>query len=163
MTETPDRVSVDRFVVVPLSGAPYPPTFLDAINGFATGGSTRCREAIMEEGAWLDALSAAPRPTGEAVAWRGQTDGIDECTVRPETRDDWTRYGRKITPLYAIPPAPSADSGGELREPARDDPFWTALEAFMFRHGVMAAVEIADVDALRAEALAQPAPHKGEG
>jgi hypothetical protein len=48
----------------------------------------------------------APVSPSAPVAWRGQSDGIDECTVRPETRDDWVRYGRTITPLYASP-APS--------------------------------------------------------
>jgi len=53
-----DRVPKLRYVVVPLSMAPFPSSFLDAINGYATGGSTRCLDAIHEEGAWL--LSKAP-------------------------------------------------------------------------------------------------------
>lgn len=49
------------FVMVPLSMAPYPAAFLEAINGFATGGSTRCLEAIHEEGAWI--LPTPPKVT----------------------------------------------------------------------------------------------------
>jgi hypothetical protein len=49
-----------RFVIVPLSMAPYPESFLDAINGFATGGSTRCLEAIHEEGAWISSDANTP-------------------------------------------------------------------------------------------------------
>lgn len=38
-------------VVLPLSRAPFPLSFFDAINGYATGGSGRCREEIEAAGA----------------------------------------------------------------------------------------------------------------
>lgn len=60
-----------RYVVVPLSMAPYPTAFLDAINGFARGGSSRCLEAIHEEGAWIDPasdLDKVSRERDEAAA-----------------------------------------------------------------------------------------------
>lgn len=70
-----------RYVVVPLSMAPFQSSFLDAVNGYATGGSTRCLEEIQEEGAWLlSTLQQAGEPSpAQEVAWPEKWSG--PCTV----------------------------------------------------------------------------------
>ena len=76
-TDEPAGLS-PRYVVVPLSMAPFPPPFLDAINGYAAGGSTRCLEAIQAEGSWLLAEVASKARLSQPVAAEGQVPGQAE-------------------------------------------------------------------------------------
>lgn len=64
-----DQTPSPQSVVVPLSGAPYSDEFLQAINGFATGGSTRCRDALEAEGAFIAAAPAPSSLAGGAIDW----------------------------------------------------------------------------------------------
>jgi len=126
-----------RYVIAPLSMAPFPPSFLDAINGYATGGSTRCLEAIHEEGAWLDTAAPDPLPQGdlrEAVArvlakQRGHID-IGHSIWMNEAKSEapvWHFYLEDADAILALlTPAECASNPGELT-PARSG--WRPIES----------------------------------
>lgn len=83
---------VERYVIVPLSRAPYADSFLDAVNGYATGGSGRCLEAIQAEGARIEATPVQPH-TGDA--WNvehklDEAEGFGASYIREEGK--WTLY-----------------------------------------------------------------------
>jgi len=51
-------------VIVPLDRSPYPRAFLDDLNGYMTGGSGRCLEAILAAGAHVTTMPPASAPEG---------------------------------------------------------------------------------------------------
>ncbi|WGM31453.1 hypothetical protein [Brevundimonas sp. NIBR11] len=104
-------------VIVPLNRAPYPRAFLDAINGFATGGSGRCREAIEAEGAILAALPQ------ETKGWRDSLEAVADdlraisCEVQNAGHGHWSRplYSDALTLerlLAALPSPPVVSEEG---------------------------------------------------
>ncbi len=56
------------------------------------------------------------RSTGEVVAWLSESeDGHRDATASAGTAEDWRRYGRTITPLYA--PSPLGEGSGLSDQP----------------------------------------------
>jgi Lar family restriction alleviation protein len=112
-----------KSVVVPLSGAPYGDDFLQAINGFATGGSTRCRDAIEEAGASVafGALSGgdytmvlAEKQPFEAFPALAQH--IERMAVGGSVGSliEWDAFLRELNAAIAAAPAPSSLAGGSF-------------------------------------------------
>lgn len=118
-----EHTTSPQSVVVPLSGAPYGDDFLQAINGFAIGGSTRCRDAIEEAGASVafGALSGgdytmvlAEKQPFEAFPALAQH--IERMAVGGSVGSliEWDAFLRELNAAIAAAPAPSSLAGGEI-------------------------------------------------
>lgn len=102
----------------------------DMDSRFTSGNSVPVRVTHLHATKWaeiraaLEAATALQSSGGEVVAWLCVSpDGVQrDATVRTDTRDDYRRFGRTITPLYASTAQPSdgwiavADRLPELRD-----------------------------------------------